>query len=139
MPHPAPAGGDLYRLLTAVCLALREERHDVVDLLRRERLLEVLGHYVGRVARGDFLVRVDDPFADELGVLALEGLVEVRPGRTVRARCRKRVTGTALGYEDLPPRGGVSLRGSGGRWRLGFLGRGPLGQCLPRSSSLLVR
>ena len=116
VPHPAPAGGDLYRLLTAVCLALREERHEVVDLLRRERLLEVLGHHVGRVARGDLLVRVDDPFADELRVLALEGLVEVGPGfAPLVPAAENDVTGTALGYEDLPPRGGVSLRaGAGG-------------------------
>ena len=70
----------------------------------------VLRHHVGREAGSDLLVRVDDQLVDELGVLSLKRLVEVRPHRAVRASGRVRVaTAAALSQEDLPPGGGIGL------------------------------
>src|SRR5262245_53333338 len=127
-------GRPIFTLSLRGCLlASEEERDQVVLLLLRQLLAEVLGHDVRRVPGGDLLVRVDDRLADELGVLALKGFVEVRADRRGRARSRERVAAAAaLGREQGLARSGISLGGGGRRRRLSLprrrlLGRRPAG------------
>jgi hypothetical protein len=97
-----------------------EERDEVGELLLGELLPVVLGHEVGREALGHLGIRIDDRLMDELGVTALERLVEVRPDVRRRPRVRDCVAGAAAGgEEDLPAR----LRVAFGRSRLAVLAR----------------
>src|SRR5262245_52256524 len=61
-----------------------EERDEVRDFLGAELRGIVLRHDARREAGRDFLVRVFDRLLDEVGILALERLVEVGADRAVR-------------------------------------------------------
>jgi hypothetical protein len=64
---------------------LLQECDEIGELLVFELLAVVAGHDVRLEPLGDLGVRVHDRRADELGVLALERLVEVRAGLPGRA------------------------------------------------------
>src|SRR5262245_22504923 len=102
--HPAashPKGPGFLRFPYCEALAGLQERDEIVDLRRRQGLLEVLRHDVRLVAGRDLLVRVVDRLADEVGVVTLEGRVEIRADRARRVRRLEGMAApAALGRED---------------------------------------
>src|SRR5919202_4288628 len=74
---------------------VREELHERVDLARTQRTAVVGRHDPLAEPGRDLRVRLEDRLLDERRALALQGLVEVRAGRAVRARLRDRVAGAA--------------------------------------------
>src|SRR5439155_24883401 len=87
---------------TALALLRRrdEELDERVELGARELLLEVLRHHIRLEAGRDLGVRIHDRLADEVGALALQNLIEVRPHLAARARRGKRVTRVASGARE---------------------------------------
>src|SRR5690349_5509511 len=116
LPSATRKGLDFYPFLTAGSAGL-QERDEVVDLRRRQGLLEVLRHDVRLIPGRDHLVRVVDRLLDEGRVLAFERGVEIRADRPGGVRGLERVaTRAALrGEDDLAVRRVALLRRM--RWR----------------------
>src|SRR6476469_5720358 len=93
---PAPASGR--SPATGGGLQVGDQR---LKLIRLEGLAEVLGHDVGREARGDLRVRVGDRLGDLLGAHALQSIVEVGTGGAGGAGLREGVAAAAVGGEEL--------------------------------------
>src|SRR5215468_2998632 len=84
--QPAVRSATAISRWTSLVGHLRQVLHECVDLLWRQRIAEVGGHDPGLVALRDLLVGVENRLLDEGRVLALESLVQIRPGRAGGAR-----------------------------------------------------
>src|SRR3954453_5459632 len=93
--HPAARSLVDISWTTSSLRCLRQELHERIDLGAAEGTPVVGGHDPLGVALLDLGVGLDDRLLDERGVLALEHLVEVRPGVAPRGRPGELVAGAA--------------------------------------------
>src|SRR3954449_12219724 len=87
----ARSRADIICWTTSSLRRLRQELHERIDLWAAEGTPVVRRHDPLAEALRDLRVGLHDRLLDERRVLALEDLVEVGPGRAVRAGLRQRV------------------------------------------------
>src|SRR4051794_31749686 len=118
-PARASPGARILAAISLLSSSLGRDLHKVIgerlDLGGLEGLLVVARHDAVLEALLHEGARVLDRLLDELSVPALEGLVEIRTDRAVRARVRERVAGAAgrrgrLGEERLGVRRRAAAR-----------------------------